>query len=357
MNGRLRAAVYVKEYGYRRRLVGDLKLGLAQGYWGAGPNPNFVEMAQEAEKLGFDSVWSAETWGNDAFTPLCWIGAQTEKIKLGTAVVQLSGRTPTSCAMHALSLDYLSNGRMILGLGVSGPQVVEGWYGRPFPKPLARTREYVDIIRQVFAREAPVTNDGPHYPLPYPGDDGMGLGKPLKPIVHPLRNRIPIYIGAEGPKNIAQTVEIADGWLPLFYNPHDEAMYGESIKGMREDFEIAQMVMVNITDDIEAGLLQMKTFMSFYIGGMGAKSTNFHKELFIRMGYEEEANKIQDLFMEGKRDEAARVLPDQLADDMALIGPKDRIRERLQAWRESKVTTMLVATTDKQTLREISELF
>lgn len=337
--------------------MGDLKLGLAQGYWGAGPNPNFVELAQEAEKLGFDSVWSAETWGNDAFTPLCWIGAQTEKIKLGTAVVQLSGRTPTSCAMHALSLDYLSNGRLILGLGVSGPQVVEGWYGRPFPKPLARTREYVDIIRQVFAREAPVTNDGPHYPLPYPGEDGMGLGKPLKPIVHPLRNRIPIYIGAEGPKNIAQTVEIADGWLPLFYNPHDESMYGESIKGMRDDFEIAQMVMVNITDDIEAGLLQMKTFMSFYIGGMGAKSTNFHKELFIRMGYEEEANRIQELFMEGKRDEAARVLPDELADDMALIGPKDRIRDRLQAWRDSKVTTMLVATTDKETLREISELF
>ena len=218
-----------------------LKLGLAQGYWGAGPNPNFVEMAQEAERLGYDSVWSAEAWGNDAFTPLAWIGAQTEKIKLGTAVVQLSGRTPTSCAMHALSLDLLSNGRMILGLGVSGPQVVEGWYGRPFPKPLARTREYIDIIRQVLAREAPVTSAGPHYPLPYDGDDGMGLGKPLKPIVHPLRPDIPIYMGAEGPKNIALACEIADGWLPLWYNPYDESVYADSLTHMREGFEIAPL--------------------------------------------------------------------------------------------------------------------
>jgi F420-dependent oxidoreductase-like protein len=244
----------------------------------------------------------------------------------------------------------------MLGLGVSGPQVVEGWYGRPFPKPLARTREYVDIIRQVFAREAPVTNDGPHYPLPYNGDDGMGLGKPLKPIVHPLRNRIPIYIGAEGPKNIAQTVEIADGWLPLFYNPHDESVYADSLKGMRDDFEIAQMVSVNITDDIEAALLQIKYFMSFYIGGMGAKSTNFHKDLFIRMGYEAEAEKIQELFMQGDRDAAARVLPDELADNMSLVGPVDRIKDRLQAWRDSRVTTMLVATTDKNMLRTISEI-
>ena len=187
--------------------MAELKLGLAQGYWGAAPHPDFVGIAQEAEKLGFDSVWSAEAWGNDAFTPLAWIGANTEKIKLGTAVVQLSGRTPTSCAMHALTLDMLSNGRFILGLGVSGPQVVEGWYGQPFPKPLARTREYIDIIRQVFAREAPVTNRGPHYPLPYGGVDGSGLGKPLKSIVHPLRNRIPIYMGAEGPKNIALAAE------------------------------------------------------------------------------------------------------------------------------------------------------
>jgi F420-dependent oxidoreductase-like protein len=337
--------------------MSDLKLGLAQGYWSAGPNPNFVEMAQEAENLGFDSVWSAEAWGNDAFTPLCWIGANTKKIKLGTAVVQLSGRTPTSCAMHALSLDYLSNGRFQLGLGVSGPQVVEGWYGRPFPKPLARTREYIDIIRQVFARQGPVTNDGPHYPLPYMGEDGMGLGKPLKPIVHPLRDRIPIFMGAEGPKNIALATEIADGWLPLFYNPYDESVYDESLTNMKPDFEIAQMVTVNVTDDIENALLAVKYYMSFYIGGMGAKSTNFHKDLFVRLGYEEEAEKIQQLFMEGKRDEAARVLPDELVDAMSLVGPKDRIKDRLQAWRDSKVTTLLVATTDKDMLRTISEIF
>jgi F420-dependent oxidoreductase-like protein len=336
--------------------MSGLKLGLAQGYWGAAPNPNFVEMAQEAERLGYDSVWSAEAWGNDAFTPLAWIGAQTEKIKLGTAVVQLSGRTPASCAMHALTLDLLSNGRLILGLGVSGPQVVEGWYGQPFPKPLARTREYIDIIRQVMAREAPVTNPGPHYPLPYDRDNGTGLGKPLKSIVHPLRNEIPIYMGAEGPKNIALATEIADGWLPLFYNPYDESVYAESLVNARPDFEIAQMVTVNITDDIEAGLLGVKTFLSFYVGGMGAKSENFHKNLFERMGYAAEADKIQQLFMEGKRDEAAQVIPDELADSLALVGPRDRIKDRLQAWEDSKVTTLLVATGDKQQLRDMAEL-
>ena len=336
--------------------MGDLKLGLAQGYWAAAPNPNFVEMAQEAERLGYDSVWSAEAWGNDAFTPLCWIGAQTETIKLGTAVVQLSARTPTSCAMHALSLDLLSNGRFMLGLGVSGPQVVEGWYGQPFPKPLARTREYIDIVRQVLARQGPVTNDGPHYPLPYPGSDGMGLGKPLKSIVHPLRSDIPIFMGAEGPKNIALSTEIADGWIPLFYNPYDESVYEESLKNAPPNFEINQMVTVNITDDIDAGLLAVKYYLSFYVGGMGAKTTNFHKDLFCRMGYQEEADRIQQLFFEDKRDEAAQVIPDELADSLALIGPRERIKERLQIWRDSRITTLLVATTDKQHLRDMAEL-
>jgi F420-dependent oxidoreductase-like protein len=336
--------------------MAQLKLGLAQGYWGAAPHPNFVELAQEAERLGYDSVWSAETWGNDAFTPLAWIGAQTDTIKLGTAVVQLSGRTPTSCAMHALTLDMLSNGRLILGLGVSGPQVVEGWYGQPFPKPLARTREYIDIIRQVFARREKVSNAGPHYPLPYDGADGMGLGKPLKPMVHPLRNHIPIYLGAEGPRNIALAAEIADGWLPLFYNPHDESVYADSLVNARPDFEIAQMVIVSITEDIEQALLGVKRFLSLYVGGMGAKDTNFHKNLFERMGYADEAEKIQQLFFAGKREEAARVIPDELADALALVGPRDRIKDRLQAWRDSRVTTLLVATTDKAQLREMAEL-
>jgi F420-dependent oxidoreductase-like protein len=211
-------------------------------------------------------------------------------------------------------------------------------------------------MRKVFAREEKVTNAGPHYPLPYPGDDGMGLGKPLKSMMHPLRNDIPIFLGAEGPKNIALSTEIADGWLPLFYNPYDESVYAESLVNAKPDFHIAQMVTVNITDDIDAALLGVKTFLSFYIGGMGAKDTNFHKNLFERMGYAEEAEKIQKLFMEGKREEAARVIPDELADALALVGPKDRIKDRLQAWQESKVTTLLVATTDQLQLREMAEL-
>ncbi|MDA1207822.1 MAG: LLM class flavin-dependent oxidoreductase, partial [Proteobacteria bacterium] len=196
----------------------DLKLGMQMGYWGAGPDPRMVAVAQEAERLGYDAIFTAEAWGSDVFTPLSWIGAHTERIRLGTAVAQLSARTPTATAMAALTLDHLSGGRMILGLGVSGPQVVEGWYGRPFSKPLARTREYVNIIRQVLNREAPVVNDGEHYPLPYTGEGAWGLGKPLKPITHPLRSDLPIFLGAEGPKNVTMAAEIADGWLPLYYS-------------------------------------------------------------------------------------------------------------------------------------------
>ena len=196
-----------------------MKLGLQLGYWGAGPPANHAELVAAAEESGFDAIFTAEAWGSDAFTPLAWWGRETERLRLGTSIVQMSGRSPTSIAMHALTLDHLSNGRVVLGMGVSGPQVVEGWYGQPFSKPLARTREVVDIIRQVLAREAPVTNDGPHYPLPYTGEGSVGLGKPLKPIVHPLRSDIPIWLGAEGPKNVAQTAEIADGWIPIFYTP------------------------------------------------------------------------------------------------------------------------------------------
>jgi F420-dependent oxidoreductase-like protein len=332
-----------------------LKLGLALGYWSSQPPADFVSLAQEAERLGYDSVWTAEAYGNDAFTPLAWIGAQTTRIKLGTAVVQLSARTPTSCAMHALTLDHLSGGRLILGLGVSGPQVVEGWYGRPFPKPLARTREYIDIIRQVLAREAPVTCDGPHYPLPYRGADGTGLGKPLKPIVHPLRARIPIYLGAEGPKNIALAAEIADGWLPLFYNPYDERYYAEALRGARPDFEVAQLVLVNVTDDVSGALMAVKGMLGFYIGGMGAKEQNFHKDLICRMGYADAANRIQELFFAGKRAEAVAAVPDELADAVALVGPRERIRDRLQAWRASRVTTLLAAGS-RDSLRTLAEL-
>ena len=196
-----------------------MKLGLQLGYWGAQPPEGVGELVAEAERSGFDAVFAAEAWGSDAFTPLAWWGHQTSTIGLGTSIVQLSGRTPASCAMHALTLDHLSNGRVILGLGVSGPQVVEGWYGQPFGRPLARTREYISIIRQVLAREAPVCNDGPHYPLPYAGPSAVGLGKPLKSIVHPLRADIPVWLGAEGPKNVALAAEIADGWLPIYSRP------------------------------------------------------------------------------------------------------------------------------------------
>ncbi len=333
-----------------------MKLGLQLGYWGAQPSENFVEVAQEAENLGYDSVWTAEAWGSDAFTPLAWIGANTSKIKLGTSVVQLSARTPTATAMAALSLDHLSGGRMILGLGVSGPQVVEGWYGQPFSKPLARTREYIDIIKQVLRREAPVQSDGPHYPLPYKGEGAWGLGKSLRSITHPLRADIPIYLGAEGPKNVALAAEIADGWLPLYYSPFRKEVYAESLKGAGPDFEIAQMAIVGISDDVEAALMPVKAMLGLYIGGMGAKKRNFHMELMSRMGFEAEAHKIQDLFMEGRRDEAVAAVPNEFADEISLVGPIERIKERLDAWKETPVTTLLLTNRDAETMRTMAEL-
>jgi len=334
----------------------QLKLGLQLGYWGAQKPEGFVELAREAERLGYDKVFTAEAWGSDCFTPLAWIGANTSKIQLGTAVAQLSARTPTAAAMAALTLDHLSNGRMILGLGVSGPQVVEGWYGQPFSKPLARTREYVDIVRQVLRREAPVTNEGPHYPLPYTGPGAWGMGKPLKPITHPLRADLPIYLGAEGPKNVALAAEICDGWLPLYYSPFRPEVYAGSLGGLRPGFEICQLVTVAVTDDVEQGLLPVKSMLGFYIGGMGSKKRNFHKELMGRMGYEAEAEKIQDLFFEGKRAEAIAAVPDRFADEISLVGPVERIRERLDAWRETPVTTLLLGNRDAQTLRTLAEL-
>jgi F420-dependent oxidoreductase-like protein len=315
-----------------------------------------VGVAQEAERLGFDSVWTAEAWGSDAFTPLAWIGAHTSRIKLGTSVVQMSARTPTATAMAALTLDHLSQGRVILGLGVSGPQVVEGWYGAPFSKPLARTREYVDIIRQALRREAPVVNAGEHYPLPYLGEGSWGMGKPLRSIVHPLRADLPIFLGAEGRRNVALATEIADGWLPLYYSPDRPEVYAESLAGAKPGFEIAQLVMVNVTDDVATALRPLKTMLSFYIGGMGARKRNFHMELMSRMGFEAEARKIQDLFFADRREEAAAAVPDRFADEISLVGPKERIRDRLDAWRETPVTTLLIANQDRSVLRTMAEL-
>jgi F420-dependent oxidoreductase-like protein len=334
----------------------DLKLGLQLGYWGAAPPPDFVGMAQEAERLGFDSVWTAEAYGSDALTPLAWIGSRTERIRLGTGVCQMSARSPTAMAMAALTLDHMSGGRMILGLGVSGPQVVEGWYGAPFSKPLARTREYISIIRQVLAREEPVANPGPHYPLPFTGEGAWGLGKPLKPITHPLRADLPIFLGAEGPKNVALTAEIADGWLPLYYSPFRQEVYAPSLSNARQGFEISQGVVVSITDDLERGLMPVKHMLALYVGGMGAKDRNFHKELVSRMGFAAEAEVIQEHYLAGRKNEAAAAVPDALADEIALVGSKARIRDRLQAWRETPVTSLLVSARSTEELRTVAEL-
>jgi F420-dependent oxidoreductase-like protein len=333
-----------------------MKLGLVWGYWTAQPPENIVELTREAEAVGFDSVWTAESWGSDAFTPLTWIAAHTEKIKLGTGVVQLSARTPVATAMAAMTLDHLSNGRMMLGLGVSGPQVVEGWYGRPANKPLARTREYVEIIRKAFLREGPLTNDGEFYPMPYNGPESTGLGKPLKIMTHPLRSKIPIFIGAEGPKNVTQTAQIADGWLPLYYSPYRQDVYADQLVDAKDDFEINALVTFNVTDDVATGLWPVKAALGFYIGGMGAKGQNYHTKLMARMGFEEEAYRIQDLFFEGKRDEAIAAVPDAFADEISLVGPAGRIKEKLEAWRDSPVTTLMIAPRGPDALRQAAEL-
>jgi F420-dependent oxidoreductase-like protein len=334
----------------------SLRFGINFGYWSAQPHPNFLEIAQEAERLGFHSAWTAEAWGSDALTPLAWIGAHTSRLQLGTAICQLSARTPTAAAMAALTLDHLTGGRMNLGLGVSGPQVVEGWYGQPFSKPLARTREYVDIVRQVLARERPVKNDGPHYPLPYHGEGAWGMGKPLRAITHPLRADLPIYLGAEGPKNVALAAEVCQGWLPLWYSPYRPEVYADSLRDAPEDFDIVQTVGISITDDLPAAYDSIRPMLGFYIGGMGAKQRNFHKELMARMGFPEEAERIQELFLGGKRDEAIAAVPDAFIDEVQLVGPPERIRDRLQAWKDSPVTTVLVSAPNVEALRKIAEL-
>ncbi len=333
-----------------------MKLGIQLGYFGAQPTENLIGIAQEAESLGYDSIWTAEAWGSDVFTPLSWIGAHTSKIRLGTGIAQLSARTPAATAMAALTLDHLSNGRMILGLGVSGPQVVEGWYGQPFAKPLSRTREYVDIIRKILKRENPVANEGEHYPLPYKGKGSWELGKSLKSITHPLRTDLPIFLGAEGPKNVTMTAEIADGWLPLYYSPYRKEVYEDQIKDAKEGFEISAGVTIDVCEDVEKGLIPIKNTLALYIGGMGAKKRNFHTELMGRMGFESEAKRIQELFLDGKRTEAAVAVPDQFADEISLVGPPERIKERLEAWKETPITSILVGTHSKNKLRQVAEL-
>jgi F420-dependent oxidoreductase-like protein len=340
----------------------NLKLGLQLGYWGAQPPPFAQEQAIEADTLGFDSIWTAEAYGSDALTPLAWWGQATSKVRLGTALCQLSARSPTAMGMAAITMDHLSKGRFVLGLGVSGPQVVEGWYGQSFAKPLARTREYVTIVREVVARKAPVTNDGPNYPLPFPG--GTGLGKPLKSIVHPLRSDIPIILGAEGPKNVALAGEIADGWFPIFFSPHhmgefksalDEGFARPGARRSWDDFEVIAMCPVVLSDDVETAADAMRPMLALYIGGMGAREMNFHFDVFCRMGFEAEAQKIQDLYLDGRKDEAAATVPTSLVEKIALIGPREKIAEEVGAWKDSIATTLLVAG-GSDTLRMMAEL-
>lgn len=329
-----------------------MKLGLQLGYWGAQPPTNHRELVEAAERSGFDSVYTAEAWGSDAYTPLAWYGSDTERLKLGTSVLQLSARTPTACAMAALTLDHLSGGRHIVGLGVSGPQVVEGWYGQSFPKPLARTREYIDIMRQVWARQDSVKSSGPHYPLPLSGEGSTGLGKPLKPIVHPLRPDIPIFLGAEGPKNIALAAEIADGWLPLFYTPRmadqynawlDEGFARAGARNTRETFEIAAVAQIVLTDNTEAAYAAIKPALALYMGGMGSEDTNFHAEVYRRMGYSDVVDEVTELFRSGRKQEAAAIIPDAVVDDSAIVGDEAHVREQIKVWEKAGVTTMLVS--------------
>jgi F420-dependent oxidoreductase-like protein len=342
-----------------------MKLGLQLGYWGAQPPENAPELVAAAEEAGFDAVFTAEAWGSDAYTPLAWWGSQTKRLRLGTSVVQLSARTPTACAMAALTLDHLSGGRHILGLGVSGPQVVEGRYGQRFPKPLARTREYIDIVRQVLRREAPVASDGPHYPLPLTGEGTTGLGKNLKPITHPLRADVPIMLGAEGPKNVALAAEICDGWLPIFYSPRLGEMYNEWLdegfarpgaRRSREDFEICATANIVITEDRAAALAAMKPYLALYMGGMGSEDTNFHADVYRRMGYAEVVDDVTKLFRSDRKDEAAKVIPDELVDDAAIVGDIDYVRKQVAAWKAVGVTMMVVAGRSPEQIRELATL-
>jgi F420-dependent oxidoreductase-like protein len=344
--------------------ISDLKLGLNTGYWAGGPPPNITESIAAAEKLGFDSIWTAEAYGSDGLTPLAWWGSQTSTLKLGTAITQMSARQPAMTAMSAMTMDHLSGGRFILGLGVSGPQVVEGWYGMPFAKPLARTREYIQILRDIWARSGPVSIDGEHYALPYKGEDATGLGKPLKSSIHPLREDIPIYLGAEGPKNIALAAELCDGWLAMLFSPGYEDFYKDALSegfsrdGARrsfEDFEVAATVPLIVTDDVEAGVDSLRPFYALYFGGMGAKGKNFHANVAIRMGYEQMVDEVADLFLSGKREEAGAAIPSELVQKLSLIGPKEKLREDIEAWRESIVTTLLVAG-DVSTLEVAAEV-
>jgi F420-dependent oxidoreductase-like protein len=322
-----------------------------------------MDLIKEADRLGYYAVWTAEAYGSDAVVPAVWIAAQTERIHVATGIMQMPARSPAMTAMTAMTLDHLSGGRFLLGLGVSGPQVVEGWHGVPYGKPLQRTREYVEIVRTIWAREKPLEHNGSEYQIPYRGPGSTGLGKPLKSILH--GRQIPIYIASIGPKSVEQTAEIADGWLPVFYSPLRTHVYKPALeagfkkagggKGLH-NFDIAANVIVAIGSDWRECLGFVKPMLALYVGGMGARGKNFYNDLACRYGYEAAAKKIQDLYLDGKKQEAMAAVPDELADEVSLVGPKERIKDRLAAWRESGITTLNVGTIQVETLRVIAEL-
>jgi len=340
-----------------------MRLGLNLGYSGSTFTLN-LPLILEAERLGFHSVWAAEAYGSDAVTPLAFVAARTERIYLGSAIMQMPARTPAMTAMTATTLDQLSGGRFLLGIGASGPQVIEGWHGVAYGKPLGRAREYVAIVRAIWQREKPLEHTGEHYQIPYAGPDATGLGKPLKSILHG-RADIPIYLAAIGPKNVALAAEIADGWLPIFFSPERMRMYRPSLDaGLAQSggkkslamFDIAPTVRIALGDDVASCRTLMKPQLALYIGGMGARGKNFYNDLARRYGYEAAAEKIQDLYLSGKKAEAVAAVPDALVDEVALCGPRERIRDRLSAYKEAGVTTLICGTSQPEAVRLMAEL-
>jgi F420-dependent oxidoreductase-like protein len=332
-----------------------VRIAIHVGHWEGRPD-DVAELAVEAERAGFDSVWTSETWGSDAAILAAWIAARTERIGVGTGVLQMAGRTPAAAAMAALTLDHLSGGRFRLGLGVSGPQVAEGWHGTPFDHPIERTREYVSIVRTILRREQPVTSEGPHYPLPLP------KGKPLKPDVRPLRPDLPIYLAAMGPRNVALAAEIADGWMPYLYSPERAEVFADALetgwpRGDRDAsaFDVAPVVAIAIGDELDACRDALRPHLARYVGGMGSRESNFYKEAVTRYGFGEAAEAIQEAFLDGRRAEAAAAVPDAMVDELCLIGPVERVRERLDAWRGAGVTTLLAETKDVNAIRGLAE--
>jgi F420-dependent oxidoreductase-like protein len=340
-----------------------MKLAAMAGYWASGPPADAGELFTAADRLGFDQVWTAEAYGSDAWTPLAWWGSRTTRVRLGTAISQLSARPPVTLAMTAMTMDHLTGGRVILGVGTSNPQVVEGWYGQPYPRPLERTREYIDIVRAVVARQEPVVYQGRHYQLPLAG--GTGLGKPLRSILHPLRPQIPIYLGAEGPKNVALAAEIADGWNTIFFSPAMNGFYAAALAegfarpGARHtsaSFDVVGGPMrIVVDDDVERAADQIRPALALYIGGMGARGVNFHHEVFARMGYEAEAAIIQDRYLAGDKPGAIAAVPTKMVEDVALVGPWDKIAGELPRWRDTVLTTFVVST-DLPHLPRIADL-